>query len=152
YHREGEYEDARVPGRHLLITDVRPLIIHPRWQALLAQFLHDGNGLARAEAWPRTAVDSGRVEVVVAHHEHRSAVIVDSYQRPQGNRLPLSITDFQEVQSFDALAEISLRLDVHLPDAAEFVELIDVNRTHVGVEGGEHVVECHAHLLGLFAI
>src|SRR6266705_1927791 len=36
--------------------------------------------------------------------------------------------------------------------ADEFEELVDVNRSHIGVEGVEHIAQGHAHLLGLFPV
>ena len=48
-------------------------------------------------------------------------------------------------------AELLEGLHVHLPDAAELVELVDVDRAHVGVERGKDVVERDADLVSPLA-
>ena len=71
---------------------------------------------------------------------------------PSGTIWPVAVANLQQLQALDVLAELALGLHVHLPDAAELVELVDVDRAHVGVERREDVAQRDAHLLHRVAV
>ena len=112
-----------------------PLGLHGVREGFVGKGVHQFDGLARADARPRRAVDRRRRVEVVASDHHRAADFAHVGQRAQWYHLLLLVADFQQVHLFDAAAKLALGLEVDLPGAAELVEVVDVGRAQVGFQG-----------------
>ena len=79
---------------------------------------------------------------VVAHDHHRPARCRGpSTSVPRGTISPEALRTLSCSTSSRRAAEAGVGLDVDLPGAAELVEVVDVERAHVDLQGVEDVVE-----------
>ncbi len=123
-----EHQAGGVPGQNLLERQFGPFESHPLRQFFLGQFFHNGDGLARACARSRVAVDFGRGEHIVTIHRGRSACIPHVYNCLQGHHLPGGVADLEFADIRRPCPESGVGLHVHLPVAAEAGEIVDVGR------------------------
>ncbi len=71
---------------------------------------------------------------------------------PSGTIPPRLVPHPQRRQVADLLAEVGVALDVDLPGAAEQVEVVDVERAQVDLQGVEQLGDRDARQLGLVAV
>ena len=71
---------------------------------------------------------------------------------PSGTIVPGVVANLELLDVLDLLAELGVGLDVHLPGAAEAVEIVDVERAEVDLERVEDFGHGDAHGLGLVAV
>ncbi len=145
-HRE---DNGRLPADLLLLVGhARPGIAHAGRKRPLSKLLHDRQRLARAEAGRRLAVDRrGRKQVVEAD-QGRARGVVDGGHGAERHHLPVAVADVELADAVRLLPERRVGLDEDLEGPAELVELVDEGRAHVGLDGGEHVADGHAQVLG----
>src|SRR6185295_20185530 len=70
----------------------------------------------------------------------------------QGHHGSLFVADLELLQIFDLATKIRGRLHVNLPCAAEAVEIVDVQRTQINLQGVEHLEHVQAHAFGRSAV
>ena len=76
---------------------------------------------------------------------HRPADVADvQHGSPSGTICPVRVAHLQLPDVVDAAAEPGVGLDVDLPGAAKIVEVVDVVRAQVDLQGVEHVAQRHA--------
>ncbi len=110
-------------------------------------------------AWPElvpgagVGVDGRRRVHVVAHHQHRAAHETPRGEVRQRHHAALAVAHLELLDRRPGRwRKTFLGLDVHLPGAAELVEVVDVVRPQVGLQRRPHVVDRHAAVLGLDAV
>ena len=69
-----------------------------------------------------------------------------------GTISPARLRTFSLPDLLGRAAETAVGLELDLPGAAELVEVVDVERAHVDLQGVEDVADAHAHRLGLDAV
>ena len=89
----------------------------------------------------RDAVDRrGRIHVVAGQHQGP----VDLAHRRDGSqghhRSPM-VADLESSDVVFLVAVLGHRLDDHLPGAAEAVEIVDVERAEIDLQGHEHIAQ-----------
>ena len=79
-----------------------------------------------------TTVPVKGIAVVVADKIGADAK-VGFYEARNGDHLVVLVADVHLAEGFGALAELGLGLELDAPDAAELVEVIDIERAEVGL-------------------
>ncbi len=96
-------------------------------------------------AWPELtpgagfSVDRGRGIQVVADDHQRAADVLEAGERCRRGPSRRAALELDALEVVDLLAESAVGLDVDLPGAAEEVEVVDVQRTEVDLEGVEQL-------------
>src|SRR3954462_4702640 len=91
--------------------------------------------LCRAVARRCCCVDLHTVEQVVTHHELSATARIGRRERTERNHPPCSIPDVKLANVFGLRAEVTVRLDIHLPLQAETIEVIDQRTAHESLHG-----------------
>jgi hypothetical protein len=89
---------------------------------------------------------------VVASNRLRAHACFRGEQRRQRNSAAIAVADLQLAEPIGIIAECSIRLNANLIRSVEFVEVVDVNRSQIGLQRREHVVQMDSHPLGLDAV
>ena len=114
--------------------------------------VHDFDALPRAGARGQNAGDLGRRIKIVVIDDSRPGSVFDMDQRGQRHAVALGVADLQPPDVLDAHAVLRVGLDVDLPVAVLEGEVVDVERSEIGLQGIVDVVERNALSLGLLAI
>ena len=122
------------------------------WAKDLLKRLH---GLGRTEAGGCRGVDLGRAVEVEAHGEFRAGDVADRGQRRERHRLPVFVAHIELTDIIDIGPVVSFSLDINLPLAAEFVEVVDETAPHEALQNLvdvadfdpllQHLVTVHVH-------
>ena len=144
---EYEQECGRGPRADLHEGHLRPLSRHQRRdRPLLLQPvempLHDSQGGRASRARCRLAVDRGGGVEVVPHHERWADTVFHLHQCRQRHRLaacPGHLEFFDGTPDVAAMPGIGLH--VYLPRPAEAVEVVDVVRPQLELQGLEEALE-----------
>ncbi len=121
-------------------------------QVLGGQLFHGGQRLAGGVLGRRLAADVGRGEQVVAHHPGGAGILVQGGDRAQGDHAAGGRADLQVQDIGAVLAEGRFGLGRDLVGAAEQVEVVDVDRAEIDVQGAVDVRGLHAEQLGLVLV
>ena len=73
-------------------------------------------------------------------------------QGAEGHHVACGIAHVKSSDVFRLHSELMIGLDVHLPGAAEFIEIVHISRSQVGVHGVEHHIQRHAQGFGLVPV
>ena len=85
------------------------------------------------------AVDAGGRVHVVAVDDERPAAVLDRGHGAQRNHLAVVVADLQPTDVLGLHAVGSIGLHVHLPGAAELVEIVDVQPAQLDLQGVEDI-------------
>jgi hypothetical protein len=122
----GNDQHGRVTCLHLQKRQFGPLGTHRARQVLIHNPFHQFQGPARADSRHWTAVDGDRAVQVVARDHRRPFRLFDVAESGQRNHRVDVVADLDCLEVFDLVAELLGRLDIHLPCAAEAIEVVDV--------------------------
>ena len=149
---ERKHQESRIARDELLVGEIRPLVRHAAGQRLIEDLRHRGLSLAGAEPRSGSAVDVRRGVGVVALHHIRSEGARDVDHGAEGHHLAVRVAGLERHDVIELGAERRIRLRDYLEGAAETVEVVDVERAQVHLQGLEHVRKLHVLALGLDAI
>ncbi len=149
---ERKDDDARIAGQNLLIGQVRPFKGDAVRQCLVGDTLDRRLRLTRREARRRAAIDVGGEEAVIARGALRPRGAVDLQQGRKRDHLPGARADLELADILGPGAKGGIGLDPDTVGAAKRIEVVDVERAEIDLQGLEHVSDRHAKLLRLRAV
>ena len=142
--RQGENVCCRVARLKLQVSQLGPVRTHRPGQLLISDLFHQANGLSRAGSRRGGAgKGSGRIHVV-PHDHHRSACGAYVKKRTQPDHLSLIVAHLKLPEVEALPAEALVCLDVDLPHATEFIEVINIIRAEVNLKGIENLAHRYA--------
>src|SRR5262249_39155346 len=139
-------------GVHLHVVDLGPLIRHARRKDLVADPLHLFDSLPARHAGFSGPENSGGGIHVVAAYVDRPANLADTHDRAERHHLTTDVSDLEELDLIGVVAERTIGLHDHLPAPAKPVEVVDVKRAQVNLQGVEDVFRIYSHRLALIAV
>ena len=137
-------DDERFGGALFLIRHVSPVVAHLRWQRLEGDALERIQRLRRAESRRGHAGDFCRAIEIESIGELGSVRGCRSNQRVERHHLLLVTAHEEEAELLGIGPIFGFRLDVHLVDAAETVEVVHVGAAEQRAERGVDVLQRHA--------
>ena len=151
---DGQREDepCSTTGGELLVGHAGPLEAHRGRHRVAGDLLHRRDRLAGAVAGGGISGDRRRGVEVVAGLNCRADGVLDvdqGRQRDHPARVGANL-ELGDVGSFDPVGLVGLNHD--LPDPAEDVEVVDIGRPEVGLQGVEDHRQGHVEALGLLAV
>src|SRR6266478_1812101 len=114
--------------------------------------VHDGDGLAGADARSGAAIDFRRGIKVVVIDDGRPAVVADLDQAPKRHSVAFAVADFEIADVVDFHAVFGRGLEVDLPVAILKEEVIDINRSQIRLQGRINVLKLDLLSFGFFLI
>ncbi len=141
-----------LPGDLLLVDEVGPLVAEAARQRFLEDARDGGLGLAGAVAGGGGAVKVGGAEAVVAHGAVGTVALSDDEQRGERHHLALVVAGLEQADVLGVGAERRIGLDHDLVGAAEFVEVVHVERAEINLQRVEDIGDGDAELLRARAV
>ena len=152
HHRQHESENRGVAGADLLEGERGPFVGEAGRQNLLRQLLHDMDGLALAVAGGGSAVElGGRIEIV-ARHAIGAGDVAHGGEGAERHRAAGIVAHADVENVLGVVAELARSLRDHAVGAAQYVEIVDVERAEIDLQGREYVRDVDAEQLRLGAI
>ena len=124
----------------------------PGGSVLFRQPLHGLDGRAEAAAGRGVALDLGGREHVVVHDAIGAAAPLDVEHRAERHHLARPRCASSAADVFRIGADSPFGLGAHLEGAAEAVEVVDVDRAEVHLQGIEDVAQRYVQLVRLDAV
>src|SRR5208282_1242745 len=121
-------------GFFLLEGHAQVVVAHFAGHGLVEDLFHRGHSLAGAVTGSGGAVDLGGAVLVVAHGEFRAGARLEFCDGSEGNHFALGVFDEELADIFGASAISAFRFDVHLPLAAEAIEIVNEKAAHEGLK------------------
>src|SRR5262249_16377013 len=89
---------------------------------------------------------------VVATDVDWSADLPDAAKRSERYHFAVGIANLEQADFAEVVAVLPASLDIHLPGAAELVEVVDVQGSEINLQCREHVEGIDSHRLALVAL
>ena len=151
---QAEYRGRGDPllGPLLLVGHADVVEAHLPGHRLREDLLQGRRRLLGAVARRGRAIDLRAPVEVVPHGELGPEPVLHLDQRGEGHHGPVPVPHEVAAELVHAVPVLALRLDVDLPLAAEAVEVVDEDASHVALQGAVDVLQGHALLEGLVAV
>ncbi len=150
--RQREDEETGAASQNLLVGQIRPLEGDAGRQGFLCDPFNGSLRLTGRETGGRIAVDIGGKEAVIADGAFRTHGLLHLQKCRQRDHFPRLRTHFQLPDILGMAAIIRIGLNAHTVGASEGIEVVDIKRTQIDLQGFKHVGHGHAKLTGLHAV